>query len=161
MTPRRQLFAAFASLCPAAAVTISVAFAHAQPIQVHQSSATSLPALAVTPKPKPKTTMKLIKSGARVNVTEQQTRRQEINPRLLPKKPSRPVADSLIRTQGKDKKVAPFRLNIGICGRVGADGTVPGPARCQPVVPDPTRRTLPPTVVQPPRPADVTWEQVG
>ncbi|MFG1814314.1 PKD domain-containing protein [Kribbella sp. NPDC049174] len=53
-------------------------------------------------------------------------------------------------------------MNIGICGLREADGTTPGPNRCQPVVPEtlrPTRRTLPPEVVQP-RPQDVTWEQI-
>ncbi|MEU4603624.1 PKD domain-containing protein [Kribbella sp. NPDC023972] len=57
-----------------------------------------------------------------------------------------------------------FRLNTGICGLREADGSVPGPARCQPVEPEtltPTRRTLPPVVVQPPpQPQDVTWEQI-
>jgi hypothetical protein len=56
-----------------------------------------------------------------------------------------------------------FRLNIGICGLREADGTTPGPNRCQPVQPEtlrPTRRTLPPEVVQPPQPQDVTWEQI-
>jgi hypothetical protein len=56
-----------------------------------------------------------------------------------------------------------FRLNIGMCGRQAPDGTVPGPARCQPFTPDrpqPSRRTLPPEVVQPPQPRDVTWQMV-
>ncbi|GAA3098518.1 hypothetical protein JOF29_005870 [Kribbella aluminosa] len=54
-----------------------------------------------------------------------------------------------------------FELNIGICGRMQPDGTVPGPTRCQPgrergrVI----RPTVPPKVV-PPRPEDITWEQV-
>ncbi|GAA2831300.1 PKD domain-containing protein [Kribbella solani] len=55
-----------------------------------------------------------------------------------------------------------LKLNIGICGRVLADGTVPGPNRCQPVVPGETRgavRSLPPGVVRV-RARDVTWEQV-
>ena len=55
-----------------------------------------------------------------------------------------------------------FNLNIGICGRVQPDGTVPGPNWCQPVVPQETtagRRRLPGVVVRA-RPQDVTWGQV-
>ncbi|WP_329484027.1 PKD domain-containing protein [Kribbella sp. NBC_01484] len=54
-----------------------------------------------------------------------------------------------------------FNLNIGICGRVQPDGTVPGPNWCQPVVPQETTATprkLP--VVVRARPQDVTWGQV-
>jgi hypothetical protein len=52
-------------------------------------------------------------------------------------------------------------LNIGICGRVQPDGSVPGPVRCQPGGDERrvTRRTVPPEIVRP-RPQDVTWEQV-
>jgi hypothetical protein len=55
-----------------------------------------------------------------------------------------------------------FRLNIGICGRVGPDGTVPGPTRCQPFTPDRPDVPTPPggVVRQLPRPQDVTWEQI-
>jgi hypothetical protein len=59
-----------------------------------------------------------------------------------------------------DDKPTDFRINIGICGRVGPDGTVPGPTRCLPFVPttpDPKPTTV---VVQRPRPSDVTWEQI-
>ncbi|TDU88969.1 PKD domain-containing protein [Kribbella voronezhensis] len=55
-----------------------------------------------------------------------------------------------------------LRLNLGICGRVGTDGTVPGPTRCQPFTPD--RPDVPPppggVVRRLPRPEDVTWEQI-
>jgi hypothetical protein len=57
---------------------------------------------------------------------------------------------------------ADFHLNIGICGRMQPDGTVPGPNWCQPVVPvqtSATGRRLPAVVVVP-RPQDVTWEQI-
>lgn len=52
-------------------------------------------------------------------------------------------------------------MNIGICGRVQTDGTVPGPNRCQPggAGRKITERTTPPEVIRP-RPEDVTWEQV-
>lgn len=66
------------------------------------------------------------------------------------------------RRPNRPKVPTELRLNTGLCGRQGADGTIPGPTRCQPVGPDPTvvtRQTLPPAVVQP-RPEDVTWEQV-
>lgn len=58
-----------------------------------------------------------------------------------------------------------FRLNIGICGAVGADGTFPGPTRCQPFVGDPPGRRpeVEPTggvVVQVPRAQDVRWEAI-
>lgn len=54
-----------------------------------------------------------------------------------------------------------IKLNIGVCGLMQPDGTVPGPTRCQPGgvgrrIPE---RTLPPEVVRP-RPEDITWEQV-
>lgn len=56
-----------------------------------------------------------------------------------------------------------FRLNLGICGRLDADGTTPGPTRCQPEIPVPPRPTVeatPVPTVQPPRPVDVSWEMV-
>jgi|tagenome__1003787_1003787.scaffolds.fasta_scaffold20858738_1 hypothetical protein len=54
-----------------------------------------------------------------------------------------------------------IHLNIGICGRMQQDGTVPGPDRCQPVIPDDPRSTQRQvTRVVRPRPQDVTWEQV-
>ena len=55
-----------------------------------------------------------------------------------------------------------IQLNIGLCGRMQPDGTIPGPTRCMPYRPDeprPSRRTVPPAVVLP-RPQDVTWEQI-
>ncbi|WP_460665999.1 PKD domain-containing protein [Kribbella swartbergensis] len=67
------------------------------------------------------------------------------------------------RRPGRRTPPTDLRLNIGICGLREADGTTPGPERCQPVEPEtltPTRRTLPPQVVQPPQPSDVTWEEV-
>lgn len=60
-----------------------------------------------------------------------------------------------------DESKAPFRLNIGVCGRTGADGTIPGPTRCQPLGPiQPVVPTPGVAVERVPRPQDVTWEQV-
>jgi hypothetical protein len=53
-----------------------------------------------------------------------------------------------------------LRLNTGICGRPGADGTVPGPTWCQPVGPDEPVVPTPGVPVNVPRPEDVNWEQV-
>ncbi len=54
-----------------------------------------------------------------------------------------------------------FRLNLGICGRMGSDGTIPGPTRCQPFTPDQPDPERPGGVVRAlPRPEDVTWEQI-
>jgi hypothetical protein len=54
-----------------------------------------------------------------------------------------------------------FRLNLGICGRRGPDGTFPGPARCQPFVPGrPVQPTTGVVAVRLPQPQDVRWEQV-
>jgi hypothetical protein len=55
-----------------------------------------------------------------------------------------------------------LKLNIGICGRMQNDGTVPGPTRCQPGGEDERRVVLPtvtPSVVRP-RPEDVSWEEL-
>jgi hypothetical protein len=59
------------------------------------------------------------------------------------------------------KERTDFKINIGVCGRMQPDGTVPGPTRCQPGGDGRrlTRRKLPPTVVLP-KPEDITWEQV-
>ncbi|WP_145806423.1 PKD domain-containing protein [Kribbella amoyensis] len=65
------------------------------------------------------------------------------------------------RTLTKFTPSGDLRLNIGICGRVGPDGTTPGPTRCQPYEPDQPQEPTPTTAVVPrPRPEDVTWEQV-
>ncbi|HZX09010.1 PKD domain-containing protein [Kribbella sp.] len=55
-----------------------------------------------------------------------------------------------------------LKLNIGICGRMQPDGTVPGPSRCQPSreITGVIRPKVTPKVVVPPRPQDITWEEV-
>ncbi|MFF0338207.1 PKD domain-containing protein [Kribbella sp. NPDC004875] len=71
-----------------------------------------------------------------------------------------PLTTHPTETVSKQRKT---RLNIGLCGREQPDGTIPGPTRCQPYVPDrPDQRK--PTTTQtprPPRPQDVTWEQIA
>ncbi|WP_350278966.1 hypothetical protein [Kribbella sp. HUAS MG21] len=54
------------------------------------------------------------------------------------------------------------RLNIGICGRLQNDGTIPGPTRCQPFVPDKPeqRRRTPEVRPTTPVPREITWEDV-
>ena len=115
-------------------------------------------------KPKPKAQVKLKKWGATVKASRQVSRhvkRQPNPPRsteTVSGEPSRQKQRDRVPTDGARRR--PFRLNLGICGRLGPDGTVPGPTRCQPFVPttpDPKPTTV---VVQPPRPADVTWEQI-
>jgi hypothetical protein len=93
--------------------------------------------------------------------------------RLHPRKPAKATKPSTDRRpagkQGPSRRLprtsdeakAPFRLNIGVCGRTGADGTIPGPTRCQPIGPDqPVVPTPGVAVEQVPQPQDVTWEQV-
>ncbi|MEU8224540.1 PKD domain-containing protein [Kribbella sp. NPDC048915] len=73
---------------------------------------------------------------------------------------SKPAAIEPQRPRQVNRQV--IRMNIGICGRMQPDGTVPGPARCQPGGDDERRvtlRTIPPEIVRP-RPQDVTWEEV-
>ncbi|HET6297057.1 MAG TPA: PKD domain-containing protein [Kribbella sp.] len=53
-----------------------------------------------------------------------------------------------------------IRLNVGLCGQMGPEGNMPGPLRCEMELVDTPDPTVPPEVVQPPRPQDVTWEEV-
>jgi hypothetical protein len=165
MTTAGRLIAIVTALCASAATST----AHAAVLPARDSLTRSLEAqvtivryLDQKPKPKPKGKMKLIKSGAEVALTEKQQGRQETRRSLLPAKKADPVASSLIKTPSRGKQIAPFRLNIGICGQIGPDGTIPGPTRCQPFVPG--RPTPPPAVAvvapQVPKPGDVAWEQI-
>jgi hypothetical protein len=125
------------------------------------------------PRPKPKVTPGKTKEGTSVtgtgriphrerttkSATEQKssTKKTVSDRSKLPAEPAHtkdnPPSDSKRRTE--------FKINIGICGRVQPDGSVPGPYRCQPggVGRKITERTTPPKVVRP-RPEDVTWEEV-
>lgn len=85
---------------------------------------------------------------------------KKATPKPEARKPYKPKrSKDQLTTQISDP--SDIRLNIGICGRVQSDGSVPGPDWCQPVVPDerkPTIKRVPRPVT--PRPQDVTWEQV-
>jgi hypothetical protein len=122
---------------------------------VHQGTS----ATTVSPRP-PVVGGKPGKHG--VNLTAEQRRLQEQRRRLEPFPPpksSHPPKQS--NPRAKDPRVDPqrqIRLNIGMCGLVQSDGTVPGPTRCQVAWPE-ERETVAPEVVQP-RPQDVTWQQI-
>lgn len=115
-------------------------------------------------KPKTKSKLKLVKSGVDVTLTTEQSNRQTTRTKTPSRKPAKPAAlkpNSKIHTPVDKRDVTPLRLNVGICGRVQTDGSVPGPARCQLVITDDqkaSRRRVPRVVT--PRPQDVRWEQV-
>ncbi|WP_433165636.1 PKD domain-containing protein [Kribbella sp. CA-247076] len=142
---------------------IAVVFAGAS-----MNSAQAVPSSESTKKPKPTPTVTGKKNNWGATVGGSTTSQSN---RLRPKKPTksdrhekssgeRPPLRRVLETSDQARR--PFRMNIGICGRAGADGTIPGPARCQPLEPD---EPVPPTpggvvVERIPRPQDVTWEQV-
>lgn len=125
------------------------------------------------PKPKPEVTGGKIKEGTSVrgtgrvphreritkSATEEKasTRKNESDRPKVPADPphtkDNPPTDSKERTD--------FKINIGICGRVQTDGSIPGPNRCQPGGDERrhTIRKVPREVVRP-RPEDISWEQV-
>jgi hypothetical protein len=119
------------------------------------------------PNPKPKAQVKLKKWGVTVEASRQVSRKLKRQPN--PPRSTQVVSNERGRQQQRDRvptdgaRLRPFRLNIGICGRIGPDGIVPGPTRCQPFVPTTPDLNKPrPTtvVVRPPRPSDVTSEQI-
>lgn len=157
-------------LALAIAVLDSVALGSV-PASAHVNQAPPAVQLPMPQPPSPKPTKKkpntkvALKSWGSTVTSAQQTQRLGRKGKQSEETKTEPSSELRLRNIVPAKRVQrqPFRLNLGICGRRGPDGTTPGPARCQPFepdTPDPTRRTLPPTVVQPPRPADVTWEQV-
>ncbi|MGZ0148856.1 PKD domain-containing protein [Kribbella sp. WER1] len=89
-------------------------------------------------------------NGRKSNTTEQTSNRKK-----------HPVADPPPRDSQRDTAKDDLKLNIGICGRVQPDGTVPGPTRCQVSrrIDGKVRPNVPPKVV-PPKPQDITWEEV-
>ncbi|MEV4267517.1 PKD domain-containing protein [Kribbella sp. NPDC049584] len=115
-------------------------------------------------KSKKKAKLKLVKSGGEVTLTTEQSGRQATKSTTPSKKATKlsvPKPTSKIHTPADKRDVMPLRLNVGICGRVQSDGSVPGPVRCQLVITDdqkPSRRRVPRVVT--PRPQDVRWEQV-
>jgi hypothetical protein len=131
--------------------------------------AQALPSSETTRKPSPKVTGKTNRWGATIGgeTTDQGSR---LNPKKIAK-PKQPAgaknpgdkkAPPRRNQAASDERRLPFRLNTGICGLREADGTVPGPTRCQPTGPDePEVPTPAATVTQRvPRPEDVTWQQV-
>lgn len=136
-------------------------------------SATVAPQANPNPKPKPKKpapkgTLKLIKSGAEVKLTQDQASRQATRPpnRKPTSRHTGSPSDSIIRPSAQRKANVPFRLNIGICGHAGDS---PGLTRCLPALDEPEEPVQPnrpevtPSMVvaaRIPRPEDVTWEQV-
>ena len=122
------------------------------------------------PKPRPKPKLPTVnpgktKEGTSVTGTGRIPRRERVTrpARKPPTSTNKNVSD---RRHTKDdlptdsKGRTDFKLNLGICGRMQTDGTVPGPYRCQPGG-DERRHTVRriPREVRP-RPQDVTWEQV-
>jgi hypothetical protein len=128
------------------------------------------PQSAATPKPKP--TPRLIVNGKRTKDGVTLGGTAKVDDRLSegrPPKKNKPAAPVSTDAGGPTKDSPPppdapervdTKLNLGICGRPGADGTVPGPVRCQPVGPDEPVAPTPGVTAQVPRPEDVGWEQV-
>ena len=123
------------------------------------------------PKPKPEPKLPTVtpgktKEGTSVTGTGRIPRRERVT-HPARKHPASTNENETDRPRTKDnpptdsKERTDIKLNIGICGRMQTDGTVPGPNRCQPggVGRKITEPTTPPEVVRP-RPEDVTWEQV-
>lgn len=119
-----------------------------------------------TKPPKPKVKGKGTAWGSTITGTQNRrtTKRSAPPVRHAAGKPPKPSRKQIPKAPRDTDGARPsFRLNVGICGRLGPDGTVPGPTRCQPTGPvqprRPGRPVTPPRVVQP-RPEDVAWEQV-
>jgi len=122
--------------------------------------------IATTPPP---VTVKGTKEGAKASANQKADGRIKTNAKES--QPTKAVVEETTNSENNPLKPAPkqgsqkkdIRLNVGVCGRMGPEGDMPGPLRCEPEldVPDPTPNpTVPPEVVQPPRPQDVTWEEV-
>ena len=130
--------------------------------------ANASPAVALTPTPKVSGRTK--HWGTTVEGTTTQDGRQQRDT-SADEPASKPTAKATEASNNRPQNRFPkkpvdsreeLRINIGICGRMQPDGTVPGPARCQPGGEDrrATRRSVPPPSVVIPRPEDITWEQV-
>jgi hypothetical protein len=147
--------------CRSAAGDLSTADAAAIP---------KAPVSVVTPPP-PTVTGEQTKTGIELNGSTNKTNRLKRDEPAQKRKKAAATSTNAKQSGTKEKPARPtslvprkdFRLNIGICGLREADGTTPGPERCQPVEPEvltPGRRTVAPEVVEPPQPSDVTWEQI-
>jgi hypothetical protein len=134
------------------------------------------PGASESPEPKPTKTAhvsgRTTKDGAQLNATG------SVDGRLADSRPPKKGTPMSTRNErsvreprrsGRTKETpaadtperVDFKLNTGICGLMQADGTMPGPNRCQPVIPDEplaSRRRVPQVVA--PRPQDVTWGMV-
>jgi hypothetical protein len=115
--------------------------------------------------PPPTVTVDPTKEGAKAKATTKKKTRLKSSRKHKPsKKAAVPPPPPAIRPAAvRLRHVKELRLNIGMCGRLQPDGTVPGPTRCQPEwatpVVEPTAGPTVPVVRQP-RPQDVSWEQV-
>lgn len=135
--------------------------------EVNEASATSAtPVAEASSKPVPKVKGKTRRWGGTVDGSTTQDGRQERRGSQSTRTPTtksttKPAKRTRFRKPQSNDPRREIRINIGICGRVQPDGSVPGPYRCQPggVGRKITERTTPPKVVRP-RPEDVTWEEV-
>ncbi|MFK4084281.1 PKD domain-containing protein [Kribbella sp. NPDC020789] len=116
--------------------------------------------------PKPVVTGKAKKHGAQLTAVQRSRLTGSTKPATKPaakKHTFKKLRPGRAALDPRADERRPFRLNLGMCGQMQPDGTVPGPDWCQPTVPEDPRptpgRTTDPTRVQP-RPTDVTWEQV-
>ena len=160
--------ASLATLALVASLAATVLLA-TDPSEAHAIPAAPL-AEASSP-PLPKVTGRTGRWGTTLEGSAKQRGRQEHRDPRPTKKPTHPTKATTAsrptrptqprKTQSDDDRRRDIRINIGICGRVQSDGSVPGPYRCQPGGDERrvTLRTVPPEVVRP-RPEDVTWEQV-
>ncbi|TCO43448.1 hypothetical protein EV646_11224 [Kribbella antiqua] len=122
--------------------------------------------------PKPKSTPRPTVDGKRTKDGVTLDGKAKVDDRLSegwPPKKSKPTVPASADAGGPTKDTATppapperidAKLNLGICGRPGADGTIPGPTRCQPVGPEEPVVPTPGVPVNLPQPEDVSWEQV-
>jgi hypothetical protein len=151
-----------------ATLTLTAGVAATVVLVVDVNAANASPAAPVaeaSSKPVPKVTGKPRHWGSTVEASTTQRGRQERkgsqSTRTQPptsKVTTKPAKPRRFREPQSVDARRDIRMNIGICGRVQTDGTVPGPNRCQPGGVE-RKRTTPPEVVRP-RPENVTWEQV-
>lgn len=160
----RYVGASLATLTLTAGISTTVLAA------VEVSDASASPDASATktkakPKPKPNVSARGRRWGSSLEGSTAQNGRREVRDdtetRHAPEHKATASDNRHSRRFPKRDSREELRINIGICGRMQPDGTVPGPARCQPGGDErrPTRRSVPPSVVIP-RPEDITWEQV-
>ncbi|TCN40895.1 hypothetical protein EV644_105179 [Kribbella orskensis] len=129
---------------------------------------------AAGPDPTPTTTPTVVttptREGAQASTTGRVTRRKSAKGG----EPAKPKAtkSAAAHTPGRAGQpprrensprstIDELKLNIGICGRMGPDGTIPGPTRCMPYEADPPVAPTPGVVaVRMPQPQDVRWVEI-